>query len=222
MSNGTMLPRNCFAFAGLLVAALLAAPACAHPHVTVEANLEIVRNVAGEVIELRHVWRFDELFSSTVLLDYDKNANNALEPDELAEVSKTVTLSLSEQDYYTQVRLGSEDVDFVPPEKIMVDYVDGQVLMFFSAGFAAPVKTSGEPFKVSVSDPTYYVAMEISDEAAVQVSGQGAACKVVISVPDFDKLMSQNQATLTEQYFNDPKNDGLGDDWLTWVTLTCK
>lgn len=216
-----MLPRNCFAFASLTMAVLFAAPACAHPHVTVEANLEIVRNAAGEVTELRHVWRFDELFSSTVLLDYDKNANNALEPDELAEVSKTVTLSLSEQDFYTQVRLGSENVGFVPPEKIMVDYVDGQVLMFFSAGFAAPVKTVSGPFKVSVSDPTYYVAMEIADEAAVQVSGQGAACKVEISVPDFDKLMSQNQATLTEQYFNDPKNDGLGDDWLTWVTLTC-
>ena len=74
----------------------------------VDANLEIVRNGAGEVTELRNVWRFDELFSTTVVMDYDANGNNVLEPEELAEVSKTVTKSISEEEFFTEVRLGKD------------------------------------------------------------------------------------------------------------------
>jgi len=195
--------------------------ALAHPHVMVDANLEIVRNAAGEVIELRNVWRFDELFSTTVVLDYDANGNNVLEPEELDEVSKTVTKSISEEDFFTEVRLGKESVAFVPPPEIMVDYVDGQILMLFAVTFAKPVNASAGQFRVSVADPTYYVAFELAGEAAVQVSGNGAGCGVEVVVPDYDKLMSQNQASLTEQFFNNPENADLGDDWMTWVNLKC-
>jgi ABC-type uncharacterized transport system substrate-binding protein len=203
--------------------AMIAAPAVAraHPHVMVDANLEIVRNAAGDVTELRNVWRFDELFSTTVLMDYDANANNVLEPEELAEVAKTVTKSISEEDFFTEVRLGKETVEFVPPPEIMVDYVDGQILMLFAVAFAQPLKTSPEQFRVSIADPTYYVAFELAGEAAVQVSGNGAGCGVDVVVPDYDKLMSQDQASLTEQFFNNPENADLGDEWMTWVNLKC-
>ena len=193
----------------------------AHPHVMVQANLEIVRNGAGDVTELRNVWRFDEMFSMTVLMDYDTNANNMLEPEELAEVSKTVTKSISEEDFFTEVRLGKETIEFVPPPEIMVDFVDGQILMLFAVTFAQPVKTSPEQFRVSVADPTYYVAFELAGEAAVQVSGNGSGCGVDVLVPDYDKLMSQDPASLTEQFFNNPENADLGDDWMTWVNLKC-
>ncbi len=145
-------------------ALVLPAVAFAHPHVMVEANLEIVRDEAGQVTELRHVWRFDELFSTTVLVDFDANADNALQPEELEEVSKTVTQSISEQDWFTEVRSGNDTVEIVGPDKIMVDYQDGQLLMFFPARLKQPVSTAAAPFRVSVSDPTYYVAMEIADE----------------------------------------------------------
>ncbi len=203
------------------VALLSTGVALAHPHVMVDANLEIVRNGAGEVTELRNVWRFDELFSTTVVMDYDANGNNVLEPEELAEVSKTVTKSISEEDFFTEVRLGKDTVEFVPPAEIMVDYVDGQILMLFAVTFAKPVDTSSGQFRVSIADPTYYVAFELAGEAAVQVSGNGAGCGVDVLVPDYDKLMSQDPASLTEQFFNNPENADLGDDWMTWVNLKC-
>jgi ABC-type uncharacterized transport system substrate-binding protein len=203
------------------VALLSTGVALAHPHVMVDANLEIVRNGAGEVTELRNVWRFDELFSTTVVMDYDANGNNVLEPEELAEVSKTVTKSISEEDFFTEVRLGKDSVEFVPPAEIMVDYVDGQILMLFAVTFAKPVDTSSGQFRVSIADPTYYVAFELAGEAAVQVSGNGAGCGVDVLVPDYDKLMSQDPASLTEQFFNNPENADLGDDWMTWVNLKC-
>ena len=205
----------------LVIVLALPEIAVAHPHVFVESNLEIVRNNEGAVTELRHVWRFDDLFSADVLLNYDENGDGKLEPNELDEVGRTIGSSISEYDYYTEVRSGSDNDEFEQPEAVMVDYVDNQVLVFFSLKMKQPVSLKGKPFKVSVSDPTFYVAMEIADEAAVQITGNGAGCKASISRPDFDKLYSQNSQTLTEQFFADPKNASLGDDWLTWVSVEC-
>jgi ABC-type uncharacterized transport system substrate-binding protein len=200
-----------------------AAPqASAHPHVFIEANLEIVRDGAGAVTELRHVWRFDELFSTSVLLDYDTNADNKLETSELDEVSKTVTASIAEYNFYTELRVGSDPVEFSPPERIMVDFQDNQILMFFALKTKAPIETKSGNFKIAVSDASFYVALEIADESAVQILGDGAACTVTIDRPDYDALIARSSQTLTEQFFNDPKNASLGDEWLTWITPQCK
>jgi ABC-type uncharacterized transport system substrate-binding protein len=203
----------------LIAAVALPYSANAHPHVFVEANLEIVRDDQGNITELRHVWRFDELFSTTVVLDFDANANDMLEPDELDEVSKTVTQSVGQENFFTEIRQGNQDVEFLAPEKINVDYKDGQILMFFATRLKASVKPGDGDFKVSVSDPTYYVAMDIADDSAVMISGNASGCSSLVQRPDYDKLMSQ--AATTEDFFNNPNGAGLGDAWMTWVTLKC-
>lgn len=203
----------------LIAAVALPVCASAHPHVFVEANLEIVRDEQGNVTELRHVWRFDELFSTTVVLDFDANTNDMLEPDELDAVSGTVTQSVGQENFFTEIRMGSQDIEFLAPEKINVDYKDGQILMFFATRLKTPVKPGDGDFKVSVSDPTYYVAMDIADDNAVMISGNSSGCSSLVQRPDYDKLMSQ--AATTEDFFNNPGGAGLGDAWMTWVTLKC-
>jgi ABC-type uncharacterized transport system substrate-binding protein len=193
----------------------------AHPHVFVEANLEIMRDSSGAISELRHVWRFDEMFSTTILLDFDTNGDGALEIAELEAVSQIVTESIGESNFFTEVRQAGKPVEFNGPERIMVDYVDGQVLMFFAVIFHRPVDISDGNFKVSVSDPTYFVAMEIASEAAIQISGNGRECRADITRPDFDQLYAANKSTLTEQFFADPVNATLGDEWKTWIGLSC-
>ncbi|MFZ1813470.1 MAG: DUF1007 family protein [Rhizobiaceae bacterium] len=209
------------AIALILVAAPISG-ANAHPHVMVEGNLEIVRDGSGNVSELRHVWRFDELFSSDVLLNYDDDADGTLNAEELAEVGSTVGNSIKEYDYYTQVRLDGTEVEFSDPDRVMVDYMDGQVLIFFALKLKESLAVNGRKFQVAVSDPTYYVAMELADETAVQISGDGTACTSEILRPDFDKLYAQNQKTLSEQFFSDSEGSALGDEWLTWVNIQCQ
>src|SRR5262245_30775854 len=89
----------------LPLAVLLAAMplmASAHPHVFADARLEVVASEDGQSIqELHNVWRFDDVFSSSVLMDFDKNTNLVLDPPELEEIGKTVLGSLQEYNYYT-------------------------------------------------------------------------------------------------------------------------
>lgn len=82
------MKKSTLPIAGLLALAPVAA--MAHPHIFVEARLEVVAAPDGTIQELRNIWRFDEVFSSSVVMDFDKNTDLKLEPNELAEVGKTV------------------------------------------------------------------------------------------------------------------------------------
>jgi ABC-type uncharacterized transport system substrate-binding protein len=75
----------------------------AHPHVFAEARLEVAVAPDGHVEALRHVWRFDELFSSTVLLEFDADTDNRLEEPELEEVASVVTESIAEFGYFQTI-----------------------------------------------------------------------------------------------------------------------
>lgn len=52
--------------------------------------MEIVEGPNGTVQEVRNIWRFDEMFSASVVMDYDKNSDLKLDKDELAEIGNTV------------------------------------------------------------------------------------------------------------------------------------
>ena len=211
--------------AGGLAAALGAVavqPVWAHPHVWIEANLEIVRNDKGEATQIRHVWRFDELFSSSLLLDFDNNGNGQLDEKELEEIAKVTRESLSEYNFYTEVRSGSDIVDFYEPEPYIIDIKDGQLLMIMALELTKPQPMGKEGFKVAVSDPTYYVAVELPDPTAVTVSGNGKTCTSQIVVPDFDELYARDAKRLEELFAAGPDEKvEASEDYLTWVEFSC-
>src|ERR1700754_1984540 len=104
----------------ILAGSLCLAPAAAfaHPHIFVEARLEVVAAPDGTIKELHNVWRFDEVFSSSVLMDFDKNTNLKLDPDELKEVGETVRTSLADFDYYTTLTDNGKPVKVAKPDVI--------------------------------------------------------------------------------------------------------
>src|ERR1700754_3796458 len=104
----------------ILAGALCLAPAAAfaHPHIFIEARLEVVAGPGGNVQELHNIWRFDGVFSSSVLMDFDKNTNLKLDPDELKEVGETVRTSLADFDYYTTLTDNGKPVKVAKPDVI--------------------------------------------------------------------------------------------------------
>jgi ABC-type uncharacterized transport system substrate-binding protein len=211
-------------FLPLLVAgAALAAPAVslAHPHIFAEARLEVVAGQDGTVSELRNVWRFDEMFSASVVMDFDKNSNAELDPDELAEVGKTVLESLEEFSYYTTITEDGKTVKVGKPDAINVDYKDGQLLMFFTVkpGEVMPLKGK---LTFGVYDPTMYAAMDFaSDDDLVAIGDKFAACTRTVIRPDPDEVLAQNQDSLTEAFFNDPAGTDMSKLFATRLEMTC-
>ncbi|MEM9278115.1 MAG: DUF1007 family protein [Pseudomonadota bacterium] len=218
-----MKPSRSLLFAGVAAVAStfsVTNAAYAHPHVFVEANIEVVRDKQGNFTELRQVWRFDELFSTTIVIDYDQNVNGELDPDELKEVTDIVKESIAEYDFYTAIRSGVKPLEFYEPDEIGAYFDDGKLIMFLSVEPVEPYDFAKAPLRISASDTSYYVAFDFGKEN-VSISGNQNGCKTDVVHPDFDKLYAENAETFTEAFFNDPTNGGFGDEFYSWATITC-
>ena len=192
----------------------------AHPHVFIEANMELVINDKNQFTELRHVWRFDELFSSTLIFDFDADASGDLDEKEIKEITTTIQKSIAEYDFYTALRSGKDVINFYEPEKLDAYMEDGQMIMFFSIEPENPHDFSKAPLRISASDTSYYVAFEFSEKNII-LKENSEACKTKVTVPDYDELYASNSDTLSEAYFSNPENPELGDEFFSWAEITC-
>ncbi|MBB4292781.1 ABC-type uncharacterized transport system substrate-binding protein [Rhizobium leguminosarum] len=211
-------------YSTILMAALLSlapAAAFAHPHIFVEARLEVVADKDGSVEELRNVWRFDEVFSSSVVMDFDKNTDLKLEPNELAEVGKTVKQSLAEYDYYMNLTINGKNITVQKPDIIHVDYKDGQLLMFFAVKPAEKMPLKGR-LTFGVYDPSLYTSIDFPTDNELSLVGDGfKACKHQVVRPDADQVISQNKQSLTDAFFNDPTGTNMSKLFATRLEVTC-
>ena len=105
-----------------------ATPALSHPHIFAEARVEIVATDDGMLKELRNVWRFDDIFSSSVLMDFDKNSDLKLDHGELSEIADTIRDSLGDYGYFTFITKDGASSEVAKPEIFNVDFKDNHDL----------------------------------------------------------------------------------------------
>ncbi|MDF1609205.1 DUF1007 family protein [Hoeflea sp. YIM 152468] len=206
------------AFAAMLVPV----PALAHPHVFADARLEVETSADGRVSEFRNVWRFDEVFSSSIVLDFDEDSNMELDAGELSKISDLVTHSLAEFDYYTTVSIDGRDVEIALPERINVAFQDGQLLMFFAVVPKEELRLTGK-IAIGVFDPTMYASLDFIHDEDMVITGESASrCARKVVRPDPDEVMAQNQEFLTEAFFETTTNNDFSKLFATRLELDCK
>jgi ABC-type uncharacterized transport system substrate-binding protein len=214
-------PRGAIGIGVLLAASVAATPARVHPHVFAEARLEVDVDPAGTVTALKHVWRFDDVFSSTVLVEFDKNSDLKLDESELQDVSSTIYDSLNDFNYFQVVTLNGKDVAMQRPKKLIAAFENNQLMVLFQSQPKQPLKLGGK-VDFGVYDPTFYTAIDFLDDDQMAVNGMPAGCTRAVIRPDPDEAIAQNQATLTEEFFNDPSGTDLSKIFATRLELTCQ
>ncbi|MER9407887.1 DUF1007 family protein [Mesorhizobium caraganae] len=204
------------------VALLLASAgaANAHPHVFAEAKLDLTVGPDRMVKSLRHLWRFDDLFSSTVLMEFDKNSDLVLDAKELDEVALTIHASLAEYNYFQMVTLNGKDVTMAPPPKFSVSYENDQLVVQFETQPKDTLALAGK-VSIGVYDPTFYTAIDFTDDDKIAVAGLPEGCSRAVVRPDPDTAIAQNQKSLTDAFFSDPTGTNLGKIFATRLELTC-
>lgn len=195
-------------------------PASVHPHVFAEARLDVVVNGDQTVKSLRHLWRFDDLFSSTVLMEFDKNSDLTLDDAELQDVSNTVSASIAEYDYFQLVSADGKDVAMKPPAGMMANYENNQLIILFESEPKEPLKLKGK-VDFGVYDPTFYTAIDFVEDDNMTVQDLPASCMRAVIRPDPDEAISQNQAKLTDEFFTDPTGTDLSKIFATRLELNC-
>lgn len=199
---------------------MVATAASAHPHVFAEARLEVVIGDHGNITEFRHVWRFDELFSATVLLEFDANGDLKFAPEELMQVGKIVHDSLGDFDYYTFISSNDTEVAIATPDAIHVDYQDGQLLMFFTVQPEADLLLKGH-LSFGVYDPTMYTAIEFINDSDLVIEGNMRGCSSEVVRPDPDEVIAENLDSLTEAFYEGADANDFSKFFATRLELKC-
>lgn len=213
--------RKTETLAGALAVLLAtAARAPAHPHVFAEARLDVIVDDDRRVETLRHLWRFDDLFSSTVLVEFDRNKDLKLGTDELQEVANIVHESLAEFDYFQLVTANGRDVSMEPPERLIADFTDEQLIILFESHPAEPLPLEGT-VSFGVYDPTFYTAIDFTEDSYLAVDNLPEDCRRAVIRPDPDEAIAQNQQTLTDAFFNDPQGNDLSKIFATKLQIQC-
>jgi ABC-type uncharacterized transport system substrate-binding protein len=197
------------------------APVRVHPHVFAEARLDVMLNPDMTVKSLRHLWRFDDLFSSTVLMEFDKNADLKLDDAELQDVSNTVYSSLAEYDYFQLVTADGKDVSMKPPPMLIANYEADQLIILFESEPKEPLKLEGK-VDFGIYDPTFYTAIDFVEDENMAVNDLPSTCKRSVIRPDPDEAIAQNQGNLTDAFFNDPSGTDLSKIFATRLELDCQ
>lgn len=204
------------------IAALLAfaSPALSHPHIFAEARLDVTVDQNRNVETLHHVWRFDDLFSSTVLVEFDKNQDMKLDADELKDVADTVYSSLAEYGYFQIVTQDGKDVTMQAPDRLIADFVDNQLIILFESKPKTALSLKGK-VDFAVYDPTFYTAIDFLEDEYMAVDALPDGCTRRVIRPNADEAIAQNQQTLTEAFFNDPTGNDMSKIFATRLEIAC-
>jgi ABC-type uncharacterized transport system substrate-binding protein len=96
-----------------------------------------------------------------------------------------------------------------------------QLIILFESEPAVPLKLSGK-IDFGIYDPTFYTAIDFTEDDKMTVDPMPADCTRDVIRPDPDTAIAQNQKTLTEAFFNDPTGTDLSKIFATKLELNCK
>lgn len=209
--------------AATVLLAVLPTAALAHPHVFAEARLELSIAPDGTVEKLAHVWRFDDVFSSTVLMEFDKNGDLQLDKNELIDLGHVINGSIAEFKYFQTVLDNGKDVKMARPTDLAADFTDNRLLIIFTSKPEKLLKlAAGHKISFGVYDPTFYTAIDYMNDSDLIVKGLPVGCTSKVVRPDPDEALAQNQATLTDAFFNDPAGTNMSKIFATRLEIDCE
>lgn len=179
--------RLAMAMAGLVA---LAGPAAAHPHVFMETQLEVLRDVEGRAISLRVTWTYDPFFSLVLITE------RGLDPDGDGRLTATETAALQGFDMNwepgfqgdTYAFAGGQAVPLSGPRDGVARYEGGRIISSHFRDLARPVAGL---LVVKNYDPTYYTEYTIREVVA-------EGCKTEIIAPNLTEAERELQAALAE------------------------
>jgi ABC-type uncharacterized transport system substrate-binding protein len=196
--------------------------AAAHPHVWVDAASEIVFNDEGRIVAVRHHWRFDEVFSSFATMGLDTDGDGVLTREELQPLAEVNVESLSEFGFFTFMTVGDYRAGFGEPRDYWLEDHDGQLTLHFTLPLARPL-SAGQPVRLQVYDPEYFVAFEVPSEEAIRLADAPTHCELKVRLAqELDPAAAAALAVIgPDQRELPPELRELTEDLDNSATISC-
>jgi ABC-type uncharacterized transport system substrate-binding protein len=168
-----------------LIIALLALPlpAMAHPHVFVDASIEVIFDSENRATALRIGWTYDDLFSLMIVED------RGLDPDYDAVLTDEASAQLAGFDMQwdagfpgdTYALLGDAPLPLSRPSDFSASFADGKITSTHLRTFAEPIAIGPDTLLVQVYDPSFYTSYAIVGQPVLTGT---TACTAQVFEPD--------------------------------------
>ncbi|MBK6466478.1 MAG: DUF1007 family protein [Rhodobacter sp.] len=204
--------------------ALLATPALAHPHIFIDASVEVLLDGQNRATGLRIGWRYDDLYSLSVIAD------RGLDPDwdgalTAAEESALAGFDMAWMEGFqgdTYALLDAADLRLGPPQDWTAGYAGGKITSTHLRMFAAPVAIGEGTLFVQVYDPGFYTSYAIVGDGVL--TGGSGACRAEVWGPDVDAADAALLAALAEYSADESVEQdfpAVGRHYAEEVRVTC-
>lgn len=130
----------------------------AHPHVFVDFNLSFVFDDNG-LAGIEQRWVFDEMFTSMVLCDFDRDRSSSLDEKETAEIKKGYFNCLKDYGYFTHVQINGQNFEVEYIKDFSAQVEDGKLMYSFLVPCHVSASSDPKEILVSIYDDTYYTDM---------------------------------------------------------------
>jgi ABC-type uncharacterized transport system substrate-binding protein len=176
------LIRRVVAASALILPILIsAAPASAHPHVFVENKVAFVFD-AGKVTALRLSWAFDEVFSDSLLTQFDADGDGAFDALESKAVGEGTLPNLKMFHYFTYIWVDGKQLDPIDPADFVASADDKRVVTFqMKVPLPQPVDPRAAALATEIYDREYYVQVDLAEQDPVSLqNADGIPCGATV------------------------------------------
>lgn len=160
----------------------------AHPHMWIEAKMDLQFDAQGQLVSVAQVWLFDEMFSSYAKQGLPKTAEGAPPQAALDKIAKDWMSALADpmSHYFTTISQGGEVLAVGEPRGVKAIWQSqtDQLSLRFDLPLLQPVIASRLPVTVAVADPTYFVAYSFEEPESVTARTAPASCQAVYKRPN--------------------------------------
>ncbi len=208
----------------LVLTALSAGFAFAHPHVWVTMETEVLLNPGKEITGFRHKWTFDEGYTNFAIDGLDTNGDGIYSEDELKPLAETNIEALKEFEYFTFAFIGETKLPMKAPVDYRLDYKDKLLTLTFTLPLDKPIPYEKiKEFSFAVYDPGMYVSLTFSGKTPVKVaSAKPVSCMASVGDRELKAKAKAKETTLAQLGENIDPSSNLGYQYAERVTINCK
>ncbi len=207
---------------GFLVPVLLllsTGPLQAHPHAWIDLKTKLTFNDQGRLTGLRLHWVFDDFYSLYTIEALDPDKDGKISKKKIMDLAKTNLNNLVEYDYFTEIKINGEVMEFGKVNESDSTFADNRLSMTFTLPLAKPVDPIGKKVSYVVFDPTYYIEVVHERENAISLSDKAPKnCHTVLREPTPTVEMTMLAASLDK---TENAGNTLGRVFAQTVSLTC-
>lgn len=206
-----------------LAGALLASPAYAHPHVFIDAGLEVIFDETGRLTHVRVSWRYDDFYSLIIAeerkIDSDGDGNTTAGEDIFLTGFDTFWGEGYSGDLV--VRLDGQNLVLSGPMEPTATMRDGRITSTHLREVTGTPLLGGDDLSLKVFDESYYTAFTLN----LPVSVTGAECEISRTEPDVEGELAAMQAMLlsidADADLEELDIPMMGEQFATDVRVSC-